>query len=376
MVGSGHSRFGARNGFHPGDPENIRALYRRHARGSSLYRNLGNGTFSQCQRESRSRARPLGLVRRRLGFRSRRLSGPVHRQWLHFRARLDARRQWGYFQFFLAAGGGQIPAEFLPSANYELGWNAINELIRSDATWNGYERNVFYANNRDGTLSEVSGVTGLDFPDDSRAFVLADLDRDGRLEIVLKNRNAPQLRILRNVMKEIGRAVAFRLSGTRSNRDAVGAAVTVESGGHRQTKFLQAGSGFLSQHSKELFFGLGNAQGTIRATVRWPSGLTQTFGGLPVNRRIALQEGTQDFAATPFSPPSASYARTSKPSASELLPAHSETWLIEPLRAPDFPSRIAAGKVTGLGSLPSSSVLLHFWARPLRRRWRRTVAAL
>jgi hypothetical protein len=46
---------------------------------------------------------------------------------------------------------------------YEEGWNAINELIRSDGTWSGYERNVFYANNRDGTFSDVSAVVGLDF---------------------------------------------------------------------------------------------------------------------------------------------------------------------------------------------------------------------
>jgi hypothetical protein len=73
------------------------------------------------------------------------------------------------------------------------------------------ERNVFYANNRDGTFSEVSGVVGLDFPDDSRSFVLADLDHDGRLEVILKNRNAPQLRVLHNAMKDIGHSIAFRL---------------------------------------------------------------------------------------------------------------------------------------------------------------------
>ena len=97
--------------------------------------------------------------------------------------------------------------------NYERGWNAINELIRSDSSWSGRERNVFYANNRDGTFSEISGIAGLDFPDDSRAFVLADLDHDGRLEVILKNRNAPQLRVLHNAMKDIGHSIAFRLRG-------------------------------------------------------------------------------------------------------------------------------------------------------------------
>src|ERR1700747_2929259 len=141
----------------------------------------------------------------------------------------------GYISsFFWRQVVGKSPQDSLPSAHYELGWNAINELIRSDATWNGYERNVFYAKNRDGTFSEVSSAVGLDFPDDSRAFALADLDHDGRLEIILKNRNAPQLRILRNTMKEIANAGVFGLRGTKSNRDAIGSAITVEFGAHRQ----------------------------------------------------------------------------------------------------------------------------------------------
>jgi tetratricopeptide (TPR) repeat protein len=264
--------------------------------------------------------------------------------------------------FFWRQVVGKSPQTSVPSANYERGWNAINELIRSDATWNGYERNVFYANNRDGTFSEVSGAVQLDFPDDGRAFVLADLDHDGRLEIILKNRNAPQLRILRNTMKEIGSAVVFRLRGTKSNRDAIGAAITVEAGGLRQTKFLQAGSGFLSQHTKEVFFGIGSAQGDVRATVRWPSGLTQTFEGIPINRRIALQEAAQDFAATPLHPSSVSYAHPSKTAGAEPLSASSDTWLIEALRAPDFSLPDLDGKLTSLESLRNTLVLLHFWA--------------
>jgi Flp pilus assembly protein TadD/peroxiredoxin len=202
----------------------------------------------------------------------------------------------------------------------------------------------------------------LDFADDSRAFVLADLDRDGRLEIVLKNRNAPQLRVLRNVMKEIGNAVALRLRGTKSSRDGIGTSITVEAGALRQTKFLQAGSGFLSQHTKEIFFGLGNTEGTVRASVRWPSGLTQTFDRLPINQRIAIEEGSQDFIATPFAPPSAAYARLAPRLIPEPLPSASATWLIEPVVAPDFSLPDVSGKMISLGSLRGNPLLLHFWA--------------
>ena len=175
-----------------------------------------------------------------------------------------------------------------PRSAYERGWNAINELVRSDNTWHGYARNVMFVNNHDGTFTEASGALALDFLEDSRSFALADIDHDGRLEVILKNRNAPQLRILHNAMKDIGQSISFRLRGHKSNRDAIGAAITVEAGGTRQTKYLQAGSGFLAQHSKELFFRRGQHEGGIRATVRWPSGLTQSF------RAVARQPPHRD----------------------------------------------------------------------------------
>ena len=183
------------------------------------------------------------------------------------------------------------PRQAKPEQDYEQGWNAINELIRSDATWSGFERNVFYANNRDGTFSDVSGVVGLDFIEDGRAFALADFDHDGRLEVFLKNRNAPQLRLLKNVMKDLAPSIAFRLRGSKSNRDAIGAVVTLETESGRQTRMLQAGSGFLSQHTKEIFFGLGKAKGPVRASIRWPSGLVQELRDLPVNHRVWVEEG-------------------------------------------------------------------------------------
>ena len=348
--------------FHQGESENIRALYRRHARGNSLYRNLGNGKFQNVSEKA-------GVEMGRWAWSSDTwdfdhdgypdlyiangyISGP--------QAARGSNEDIS--SFFWRQVVDKSPQNSLPSAKYEQGWNAINELIRSDATWNGYERNVFYANNRDGTFSEVSGVTGLDFPDDSRAFALADLDHDGRLEIVLKNRNAPQLRILRSAIKELGNAVTFRLRGTKSNRDAIGASVTVEIGAHRQMKFVQAGSGFLSQHTKELFFGVGGAEGTVRATVRWPSGLTQTFAAVPVNRQIAIQEGSQDLAATPFAASATAYARASQAIKLAPLPPWSDTWLIEPLHPPDFSLPDLKGQSVNLAAFRGRPLLLHFWA--------------
>ena len=238
------------------------------------------------------------------------------------------------------------------SHEYEQGWNAINELIRSDGTWSGYERNVFYANNRDGTFSDVSAVIGLDFVEDGRSFALADFDGDGRLELFLKNRNAPQLRILKNVMEELPASIAFHLQGTKSNRDAIGASVTIETVAGRQTRIVQAGSGFLSQHSKNVFFGLGEAKGIVRASIHWPSGLVQELRNLPINHKIWVEEGLEPSRMQPFDTQSKRRAVVS-PAGSrggELLPSNVETWLLAPIAAPDFSLPDLSGKVHALSS--------------------------
>ena len=347
--------------FQEKDPESLRGLYRQHARGNSLYRNEGDGKFKNV-------SDPVGVGMGRwawssdfwdfdhdgypdLYIASGYITGPE----------TDGEAKDDLASFFWRQVVAKSPRDATPSVNYELGWNAINELIRSDNSWSGRERNVFYANNRDGTFSEVSGTVDMDFLDDSRSFALADLDHDGRLEVVLKNRSAPQVRVLRNAMKGIGNSIALRLRGVKSNRDAIGAAVTIETASHRQTKYLQAGSGFLSQHTKELFFGIGKTEGTVRASVRWRSGLTQVFEHLPVNHRIEIVEGAEDFQAKRFAVSRFLDWPRVAVQKSEPLPTAVETWLIEPLRAPDFSLPDLAERIQDLRSFRGGSVLLNFW---------------
>ena len=107
-------------------------------------------------------------------------------------------------------------------------------------------------------------------------------------------RQAPQLRVFRNDFAAGNTSVAIRLAGTSSNRDAIGARVSVETERLRRTKIVQAGSGFLSQHSKALLFGLGSSQRVLKLTVEWPSGRKQDFTDVPVNARLRLVEGGVD----------------------------------------------------------------------------------
>jgi tetratricopeptide (TPR) repeat protein/peroxiredoxin len=345
-------------------PKEVRQLYYKHAMGNSLFRNRGinSGGFQDATNSG-----GVGMGRWAwssdawdfdhdgfpdLYIANGMVSGP---------SREDLN------SFFWRQVVAYSPEEAKPSHAYEQGWGAINELIRADGTWSGYERNVFYANNRDGTFSDISGAIGLDFVEDGRSFAVADFDNDGRQEVFLKNRNGPQLRILKNVMEALPPSIAFRLRGTKSNRDAIGAAVMIETEVGRQARMLQAGSGFLSQHSKEVFFGLGKAKGPVRASIGWPSGMVQEFRDLPMNHRVWVTEGSAEVRVEPFKVQTWKFRRDpvdqTKPQEAELLPTAAETWLLAPVDTPDFSLPDLAGNSHTLSSLRGKPALLNFWVK-------------
>lgn len=343
-------RISAQSNFHPADSSEILAEYRRHARGNSLYRNLGNGQFRNVAAETNTEFGRWAWSSDSWDF-----DHDGHPDIYIANGYISGDAPFDLASFFWRQVVGNSPAHLSPATKYEHGWNAINELIRSDRSWSGSERNVCYSNNGDGTFCDISGLTGIDFPDDSRAFALADFDHDGRAEVLLKNRNAPQLRLLRNAMPEIGNSVVFRLRGTKSNRDAIGASITVEVDGRRQTKYLQAGSGFLSQHTKEVFFGIGNASDLVKATIQWPSGASQILERVPVNHRVAIGEGSSDMQATAFT--TARWQSRAPSPSLEKEPALIETWLVQPLSAPGFSLPDTSGKNWVLHSVPGNRLL-------------------
>ena len=378
MWSAAGKRISMQGTFQKDAPEQVRALYQKHATGNSLFRNGSDGTFQDT-------GAAAGVEMGRWSWSSDAwdfdhdgfpdlyvangmISGP---------SRASDAQVEDLNSFFWRQVVANSPVEAKPAHDYEQGWSALNELIRSDGTWSGFERNIFYANNRDGTFSDVSGTVGLDFLEDGRAFALADFDHDGRLEVFLKNRNGPQLRLLKNVMKDLAPSVAFRLRGVKCNRDAIGAAVTVETESGRQTRMLQAGSGFLSQHSKEVFFGLAGAKSGVRASIRWPSGLVQELHDLPLNHRVWVEEGTEASRMEPFKAQTSSAeavpadktifeSRSHQPAllrsqATEPLPTTLETWLLAPVSAPDFTLPDLTGQLRTLAALRGKAVLLNFW---------------
>jgi Flp pilus assembly protein TadD len=330
-------RITADSGFQKDAPAQIKALYRKHAMGNSLFRN-NDPTFHDATEESH-----VGMGRWSWSGDSLDFDHDGLADLYIATGMISGADRKDLNSFFWRQVVAKSPDGAKSDAEYEQGWNAINELIRSDYSWSGFERNVFYANNGDGTFSDISGVVGLDFGEDGRAFSLADFDCDGRQEILLKSRNAPQLRLLKNTISDLPPALVFRLSGSKSNRDAIGAAITIETSGGQQTKWLQAGSGFLSQHSKELFFGLGDAKGSVSATIRWPSGLMQHLKDLPPNHRISVTEGLEPPKIETFKPSGLTSGVTA-PAVLESLPAKVETWLLSPVFAPSFSGADRSGK--------------------------------
>ena len=96
---------------------------------------------------------------------------------------------------------------------------------------------------------------------------VCDWNFDGSQDIWVSNRNAPRVRLLRNSSRG-GDWLALRLSGTLSNKDAVGARVVIDLGDNKlRSKTIRAGDGFLAQSSKWLHFGLGNKATILSAKV-------------------------------------------------------------------------------------------------------------
>ncbi len=310
--------------FKPGDGE----AFRRHTKGNCLYRNKGDGTFEET---SAREGVEMGRWAWSSGGFDWDLDGVP--EILIGTGMVTNPSGKDLNSFFWRQVVAKSPEKQRAAADYENGWNALNQLIREDYSWNGREPNVFYVR-QEGGYRDVSGVSGLDFADDTRTFAVTDFDGDGVPDVVLKNRLGPQIRAMQNDCAGGRKAVAISLQGTKSNRDAIGARVEVNG----QAQYLSAGSGFLSQHSKKLHFGLaGRPAADVKIT--WPSGVAQEFSGLEAGYGYKIIEGSEEFARVRFR------ARTALP-ASVLKgrnePEFGDTWLLDPVPTPD---RRAAGFV-------------------------------
>jgi hypothetical protein len=137
-----------------------------------------------------------------------------------------------------------------------------------------------------------TGMVTVMVPLGSRSAAIFDLDNDGDLDIVTNDFNsAPQVLVSNLTEAKPVHFLKVQLTGTTSNRDALGAVVRVSSAGNTYTKFQDGKSGYLSQSSLPLYFGLGDADKADRVEVTWPSGKKQTVEtGIPANGLLKITE--------------------------------------------------------------------------------------
>ncbi|WP_298917408.1 CRTAC1 family protein [uncultured Roseobacter sp.] len=139
----------------------------------------------------------------------------------------------------------------------------------------------------DGTFTEGSIAGGVATVDRSRGAALADLDLDGRLDLVVMNRRAP-VELYRNVTENVGNYLSVELRMPGVNTRAVGALVEVTANGTTQTQEITVGGGHAGGQAGPMHFGLGSATvADIRIT--WPNGQVTRHPGQPANRRIQLK---------------------------------------------------------------------------------------
>ena len=143
-----------------------------------------------------------------------------------------------------------------------------------------------------GHLTDVSDRAGQPFQQLhlGRGLAIGDLDNDGRLDALVVNQNEP-LVYLHNQTEEPGHFIRFSLEGTKSNRDAVGARVTISYGGRRRIAERLGGGSYQSASDPRLHFGLEGSQQVESVEVRWPSGHVDRHARLGADREYRLREG-------------------------------------------------------------------------------------
>lgn len=156
-------------------------------------------------------------------------------------------------------------------------------------TWSGYQKKKFFRNLGAHTFKEISSEAGVDNDLDGRGVAIADFDNDGLLDIYQTNANQPAL-LYRNESRDTGNWVQLKLTGTQSNREALGARIVLKTSSQSQIREVSGANGYSGQSSARVHFGIGASAAVDSLQVRWPSGLREEFS-FEVNRVNQIKEG-------------------------------------------------------------------------------------
>ena len=190
----------------------------------------------------------------------------------------------GWLDLFIANGHVYPEVE---QATPEIHYKQINSLFHNEGN---------------GKFVETTKLAGSGFqtPHVGRGVAFADFDNDGFVDVVVANNGDPPL-LLHNSGGNGNHFLNFKLVGTKSNRDAMGARIRIVAGGLSQIREIAGGGSYLSQSDLRANFGLGKATRVESVEVTWPSGQRQTFRNVEADKFYLIEEGkdqlqTQKFA--------------------------------------------------------------------------------
>jgi enediyne biosynthesis protein E4 len=169
----------------------------------------------------------------------------------------------------------------------------IDDTVRNIRGNVGYAQPPqIFLNKGNARFQDVSFDVGEDFrqPKVGRGLAYGDFDRDGDLDLLVTTNSGPAY-LYRNDQLGGNRSIRFKLQGTQSNRDAIGASVRVDVAGGSQSRMVKSGSSYLSQSELPVTFGLGKADRVDRVVIRWPNGRTEEYKDLTAGRSYTCVEG-------------------------------------------------------------------------------------
>jgi len=155
------------------------------------------------------------------------------------------------------------------------------------------EPRILYRNLGNGTFADISATAGpgITAAASGRGLAVGDLWNDGRISAVITNMNA-RPSMLVNQVRNPYHWIAIRAVGTKSNRDGIGAKISIRAGGRTMVDEVRSGSSYNSSSDMRVHFGLGTASRADSILIRWPGGLEERFDNLLADSIHILKEGT------------------------------------------------------------------------------------